>query len=97
MRYGLVMLLKHFLTEEYAAETLRLAAAVDSDAYYVNVAVAWLFAEAMGKCPMLAQPYFEGRRLKAEIHNKAIQKSVESRKVSDHTKAYLKTLKIKKS
>lgn len=97
VRYGLVMLLKHFLSSEYAAEALALAAAVNSDEYYVNVAVAWLFAEAMGKCPSLAQPYFQDGRLKDDVHNKAIQKAVESRKVSDETKAYLKTLKRKKS
>lgn len=93
VRYGLVMLLKHFLTEGYAAETLRMAAAVNRDEYYVNMAVSWLFAEAVGKCPDLAIPYIESGCLKAEVHNKAIQKSVESRRVPHETKAYLKTLK----
>ena len=93
VRYALVMLLKHFLTSEYAEETLRMAAAVDRDEYYVNMAVSWLFAEAVGKCPHLAIPYLESGCLKTEVHNKAIQKSVESRRVPDETKAYLKTLK----
>lgn len=93
VRYGLVMLLKHFLTEDYAAKALRMAAAVDRDAYYINMAVSWLFAEAVGKCPDLAVPYLESGALKTEVHNKAIQKSVESRRVPDETKIYLKTLK----
>ncbi len=93
VRYGLVMLLKHFLTEEYGAEALSIAASVDSEEYYINMAVSWLFAEAVGKCPSLAVPYLESGVLKKEVHNKAIQKSVESRRVPDDTKIYLKTLK----
>lgn len=96
VRYALVMLLKHFLTAEYAQEALRLAAAVDSEEYYINMAMSWLFAEAVGKCPNTAIPYFENHALKTEVHNKAIQKSVESRRVPDETKTYLKTLKRKK-
>ena len=97
VRYGLVMLLKHFLNGESAEEALRLAAAVDSDEYYINMAVSWLFAEAVGKCPERVIGYFERYVLKPEVHNKAIQKSVESRRVLDETKMYLKTLKIKSS
>ena len=97
VRYGLVMLLKHFLTTEYAEEALRLAAEIDSEEYYINMAIAWLFAEAMGKCPDLAIAYLENACLKAEVHNKAVQKAVESRRVPAETKEYLKTLKRKKS
>ena len=96
VRYGLVMLLKHFLAEEYAEDALRIAAAVNSEEYYVNMAISWLFAEAVGKCPCLALPYLESHILKAEVHNKAIQKSVESRRVPEGTKVYLKTLKRRK-
>jgi len=96
VRFALVMLLRHFLEEPYASETLVLAALVDSEEYYVNMAVSWLFAEAMAKCPSHAQPYLEQHRLKRDVHNKAIQKSVESFRVSDETKQYLKTLKRKK-
>lgn len=95
VRYGLVMLLKHFLTREYADDALRLASEVDRTEYYINMAVSWLFAEAVGKCPEKAIPYIEGHVLKKEVHNKAIQKSVESRRVPDETKAYLRTLKSK--
>lgn len=96
VRYALVMLLKHFLTEEYAEEALSLAAAVNREEYYINMAVSWLFAEGIGKCPHLAIGYIERSLLKTEVHNKAIQKSVESRKVPEETKIYLKTLKRKK-
>ena len=96
VRYGLVMLLKHFLTEPYAADALALAGNVNREEYYVNMAVSWLFAEAVGKCPHLAIPYFTQQTLKTEVHNKAIQKAVESKKIPQDTKTYLKTLKRKK-
>ena len=96
VRYGLVQLLKFYLVPEYAEEVLRLAAAIDREEYYINMAVSWLFAEAVGKCPELAIPYMEQNLLKTDVHNKAIQKSVESRRVPEETKAYLKTLKRKK-
>ena len=96
VRYGLVMLLKHFLTEEYATKALRLAAEVDREEYYINMAVAWLFAEAVVKCPELAVEYLEQAVLKTEVHNKAIQKARESFRVSDEMKQYLNTLKRKK-
>ena len=72
---------------------LSLAASVDSEEYYINMAVSWLFAEAVGKCPDLSIPYLESGMMKKEVHNKAIQKSMESRRVPDDTKSYLKTLK----
>ena len=96
VRYALVMLLKHFLTAEYAEEALSLAATINRDEYYINMAISWLFAEGIGKCPHIAIDYIERSLLKTEVHNKAIQKSVESRKVPEDTKAYLKTLKRKK-
>jgi len=96
VRYALVMMLKHFLTEEYAEETLRLSAKVDSEEYYINMAISWLFAEAVAKCGDLSIPYFENHVLKTEVHNKAIQKAVESYRVPEETKQYLKTLKRKK-
>ncbi len=95
VRYGLVMLLKHFLTEDYTAQALALAGAVDSEEYYIRMAQAWLFAEAVGKCPEEAVPYLEARQLPVWVHNKAIQKSIESRRVPMETKDYLRTLKIK--
>ena len=96
VRYALVLFLKFYLEREYAEDVLRLAASVDSGEYYINMAVSWLFAEAVGKCPELAVPYIEQNVLKTEVHNKAIQKSVESRRVPEETKAYLKTMKRKK-
>lgn len=96
VRFALVMLLKHFTEAPHCAEALSLAMSAKGG-YYVDTAVAWLFAEAIAKCPDVAVRYFEHGLLRTEVHNKAIQKAVESYRVPSETKAYLKTLKQKKS
>ena len=92
VRYGLVTLLRQFLDEHFTPEILELAV-ISSEDYYVNMAAAWLFAEALVKQYDAALPYLQAHRLTIWTHNKAIQKAVESRRIAPETKAYLKTLK----
>lgn len=94
VRYGLVMLLNHFLREDFDPSQLRLAADVKSEEYYVNMAVAWYFSMALVFRYDAALPYIERRELEPWIHNKAIQKACESKQIAADTKAYLKKLKI---
>lgn len=93
IRYGIVMLMKHFLSERFRAEYLERVAALRSEAYYVRMAVAWYFAEAIARQPQAALGYIEKRRLPPWTHNKAIQKATESFRVPEETKRYLKSLK----
>lgn len=92
VRYGLVTLLRQFLDEHFTPEILELAV-ISSEDYYVNMAVAWLFAEALVKQYDATLPYLQTHRLTLWTHNKAIQKAVESHRIAPETKAYLKTLK----
>ena len=92
VRYGLVTLLRQFLDEQFTPEILELAV-ISSEDYYVNMAAAWLFAEALVKQYDAVLPYLQEHRLTLWTHNKAIQKAVESRRIAPETKAYLKTLK----
>ncbi len=55
--------------------------------------VAWCFATALARQYDAAVPYFEQRRPDEWVHKKAIQKAVESFRVTDAHKAYLKTLR----
>ena len=59
--------------------------------------IAWYFATALAKRYELVLPYLEEKSLDVWVHNKAIQKSVESYRITDEQKAYLKTLKFRKS
>ena len=54
---------------------------------------AWYFATALAKQYEAAIPCFEQRRLRPETHRRAIQKAIESRRVSEEHKAYLRTLR----
>ena len=72
----------------------RRAAACRGD-YYVDMGAAWYFATAIAKRPEAAIPLLEERRLSVWVHNKTIQKALESSRVSEETKARLRTLRIK--
>ena len=95
VRFALVMLMTYFLDGAFRPEYLSLAASVKSDEYYINMAAAWLFATAIAKQRESALPFIEERRLSPWVHNKAIQKAIESYRVTPEDKAYLRTLRIK--
>ena len=94
-RFGTGMLMSHFLDEDFREEYLRLVSDERSEEYYVNMMIAWYFATALAKQYEAALPYLENRRLDPWVHNKTIQKAVESFRVSDEHKACLRALKIR--
>ena len=94
-RFGIGMLMSHFLDEDFREEYLRWVSDIHSEEYYVNMMIAWYFATALAKQYEAALPFIENRRLDPWVHNKTIQKALESLRVSDERKIYLKTLKIK--
>ena len=95
VRFGIEMLMNHFLDEDFKPEYLAKVATVKSGEYYINMAAAWYFATALTKRYEETLPLFEEKRLDAWVHNKAIQKASESFRVTNGHKAYLRTLKIK--
>ena len=92
-RFGIGMLMNHFLDADFRPEALTRAAVLRSDEYYVNMMIAWFFATALAKQWDAALPYLTQRRLDRWCHNKTIQKAVESYRITDEQKAYLRTLK----
>ena len=95
IRFGVGMLMEHFLDDDFDAKYPAMVAKLRSDEYYVNMMIAWYFATALAKQYDTIIPYIEKKKLDKWTHNKAIQKSVESYRITDEQKAYLKTLKIK--
>ncbi len=93
IRFGIGMLMQHYLDDDFKKEYPKLVAAVRSDEYYVNMMVAWYFATALAKQYDSVIPYIEKRKLDEWTHKKAIQKSVESYRISDERKSYLKSLR----
>ena len=93
VRFGLVMLMRYFLGERFSPEIPVLAAQVRHTGYYVQMAVAWLFAEALARQWADALPYVQDAHLTPWVRRKAIQKALESRKLNDTQKAYLRALR----
>ena len=93
IRFGLGMLMTHFLDEDFRPEYLDMASSIRSDEYYVNMMIAWLFATALAKQWAVSLPYIEDKRLDDWTHKKAIQKARESLRISKEKKEYLKGLK----
>lgn len=95
VRFGIGMLMSFYLDDAFSPEYPELVAGVRSEEYYVNMMIAWYFATALAKQWDAALPYIVQRRLDRWTHNKAIQKALESYRITDAQKAYLRTLKIK--
>lgn len=95
VRFGVVSLLQFFLDEEFQPEMLELVARIHREEYYINIAVAWYFSFALMKQYECTLPLIESRTLDPWIQNKTIQKAIESWRISDERKEYLRTLKIK--
>lgn len=93
VRFAIEMLMTHFLDGSFQAEYLAKVAGVRSEEYYIKMMVAWYFATALAKQYDAALPYLTERRLETWTHNKTIQKAIESYRVPDECKTYLRTLK----
>lgn len=93
VRFGILCLLKHFLDEDFDEDFPELVCNIPDSEYYIYMAKAWYFAEALAKQYDTAVKYIENRRLPPKTHNKAIQKAVESFRITDTQKQYLKSLK----
>lgn len=94
VRFGIGMLMRHFLDGDFEPQFLEKVAAIRSEEYYVNMMIAWYFATALAKQWNEAVKYIEDKRLDKWTHNKAIQKARESYRVSEVHKQLLHTLRI---
>lgn len=93
-RFGMGMLMTHFLDEDFRVEYLEIPATVHSEEYYVNMMIAWFYATALAKQWDATIGYIEDQRLDTWTHNKTIQKARESYRITPEQKEYLKTLKM---
>ena len=93
VRFGIGMLMSHFLDGEFEPSYLDRVAKIRSGEYYINMMIAWYFATALAKQYEATLPILQENRLDEWTHNKAIQKAIESRRISDEQKAFLRSLK----
>lgn len=95
IRFAVGTLMRFFLDDRFEIEYPELVASVTSDEYYVNMMIAWYFATALAKQYEAVLPYIEQNKLDKWVHNKTIQKAVESYRITAEQKNYLRTLRIK--
>lgn len=93
VRFGIEMLLCHYLDARFDPAQLARVAAIRTEEYYVRMMQAWYFATALSKQYESTIPYLEQHRLEDWTQRKTVQKAIESYRISDEKKAYLKTLK----
>ena len=96
VRFAIGMLLALYLDDSFKEEYLELVSKVKSDEYFINMMIAWYFATALVKQWDTSIKYIEEKKLSSWVHNKTIQKAVESYRITDEQKTYLKSLKIAK-
>ena len=94
VRFGIEMLMCYYLDDNFSFEFSDMVSAIRSDEYYIKMMQAWYFATALAKQWDSTLPTIENGLPDAWVHNKAIQKSVESYRVTDDRKMYLKMLKM---
>lgn len=92
-RFGMRMLMNEFLDKDFKPEYLKWVCSKKGEDYYLKMMVAWYFATALAKQYDASIVYFEKRKLDEWCHKKAIQKAIESYRVSDEHKNYLRSLK----
>lgn len=95
VRFGIGVLLGFYLDDAFRPEYLEWVSRVRSGEYYVDMMAAWYFATALAKQYDTALPWLEQGRLGVWVHNKTIQKAIESRRITAERKDYLRTLKRK--
>lgn len=95
VRFGIELLMRFYLDDLFDPAYPEMVARTNDDAYYVHMMIAWYFATALAKQYDAVIPYIQEHRLSRKTHNKAIQKAVESFRITPEQKAYLRTLRIK--
>ena len=93
VRFGIGMIMSHYLEEDYDSIWLERVAFIRSEEYYINMMIAWFFATALAKQWEDTVKYLEQQRLDTWVHKKTIQKAVESYRITEEQKTYLRSLK----
>ena len=84
----------HYLDDDFKPEYAELVASIRSDEYYVNMEIAWYLATALAKQWITVVGILEEKKLNMDVQNKTIRKAVESFRISEEHREYLKTLKM---
>ena len=93
VRFAIQLLMLYYLEDRFDPRHLARVASVKSEEYYVNMMIAWYFATALAKQWDATIPYLEEKRLAPWVHGKVIQKAIESYRICEERKCYLRSFK----
>lgn len=93
VRFAIGMLMQHYLDDDFKPEYLAMVAGIRSEEYYVNMEIAWYMATALTKQWDAAILYIETKKMDKWVHNKTIQKAIESYRITDAQKKHLRTFR----
>ena len=93
VRFGILTLMRHFLDAEFRPEYLKWVAEIDRDEYYIKMMQAWYFATALAKQWKPTLEYLKHDIANDWVRRKAIQKALESRRLTDKQKETLRKLR----
>ncbi len=93
IRYGIGTLMRFYLNDKFKEDYLELVSKIKSNEYYVNMMIAWFFATSLAKQYDKTIKYIENNKLDTWVHNKTIQKAIESYRITDKQKDYLRKYK----
>lgn len=95
VRFAIVTMLSFMLEKEFAPDDLTLLANLQTEEYYINMAIAWYYSFALIKQYEQTIGIFEAQSLGKWVHNKSIQKALESYRIPPERKEYLRSLRRK--
>ena len=92
VRFGISVYMRYFLDEDFKIEYAEVIAEIQTDEYYINMMISWYFATALYKQWDLTLPFLTENKLSKWVHNKAIQKAKESRRITKEQKELLNSI-----
>ncbi len=93
IRFALVCMLAHFVDEAYIQEIFEVCSRIRSEGYYARMAEAWLVSVCFAKFPEETYEFLRNDRMDDFTHQKSIQKTCESYRVSKEWKARIRELR----
>lgn len=96
IRFGVVMAMAHYIDEEYINKVLQWMDCISHEGYYVKMAVAWALSVCYVKFPQKTMALLKENHLDDFTYNKALQKIVESYRVSAENKEIIRGMRKKK-
>lgn len=95
IRFGVVMLLDYYVEDEYLKRIFKIFDNIDNKEYYVQMAIAWAISICLIKYYDETFKYLQNANLDDFTYNKALQKAIESYRITNEQKDFLREMKRK--